>query len=76
MFRGKTPQVQIGDRFTKTGGCTGRIWTVMGISDNRDVLPHARLASEGPSSESITISIRALADCALFLPFTPALAID
>lgn len=76
MFRGKAPQVQIGDRFTKTGGGARKIWTVMGISDNRYVLPHARLASEGPSSESITISIRALADCALFLPFTPVPTVD
>ncbi len=71
MFRRKAQQVQIGDRFTKAGGGPKKIWTVMGITDGRHLLPHARLASETPTAESITISVRALADCALFLPFAP-----
>lgn len=76
MFRRKAPEIRVGDRFTKAGGTPRKVWTVMGITDGHVLVPHARLASESPSPESITISVRALADCALFLPLAPALAND
>jgi hypothetical protein len=72
MFRRKLPQVRVGDRFTKTGGATTKVWTVMGILEASHHLPHAQLASETPSPENITISIQALIDGALFRPVTPA----
>ena len=62
MFGRKPPPVQIGDSFVKAGG-SRKIWTVMTIAD-----AHARLVSHQACREHITISIRALADRALFVP--------
>lgn len=62
MFRRKVPQVQIGDRFIKTGG-SPKVWTVTRIID-----AHARLVSKQLSPEQITISVCALGDRALFQP--------
>jgi len=65
MFGKKAPPVQIGDNFVKTGG-TRKVWTVIDIAN-----AHARLVSRQLSPEHITISVRALADRALFQPIVP-----
>lgn len=59
------PEVVVGDRFTKVGSFRMPVWKVARISSQAQQ-PHAQLEKEGAVHDSITVSIPALTDPALF----------
>ena len=64
ILRWKTPSVQIGDRFIKTGDRIRKVWEVSRLWTAVDNVPHARLVSK---DETLIASVRTLADQKFFI---------
>ena len=66
MFKKVIKKVKSGDQFIELGK-TNVIWEVVGIIDNPNIPPHARIKKLGVDSIHLT-SVSALLDKALFEP--------
>jgi hypothetical protein len=68
MFKGKAPQIQAGDRFTKTADVYRKVWEVVALWTAVDGIPHARLKCLDARGGLITVAAGVLLDLALWRP--------
>lgn len=62
----RKPQIQVGDRFTKTGNNQTAVWVVSKIFQISAEPAHANLVKEGNDRETLTISLPTLGDAHYF----------
>lgn len=62
----RKPQIQVGDRFVKTGNHLSAVWVVSKIFQIQAEPAHANLVKEGNDRETLTISLPTLADAHYF----------
>lgn len=64
----KSPQIQLGDRFTKADDKRGKVWEVVYLWTAVDGIPHVRLAAGPTKSELRTLALPALTDTDFWVP--------